>query len=81
MTYTASPACTSSDVPPSTPPPTGWRPERVVQPPPPRQLPVQDHDRIDSAEMKARGVTVGVAIVIAAVLTVLVCVLCARALF
>ncbi|GAA1800486.1 hypothetical protein GCM10009682_22640 [Luedemannella flava] len=67
--------------PPSNPPPTGWRPEHVVQPPPPRSLPAQDHDAIDAAETKARGVTFGVALLVGALLVVLVCVLCARALF
>lgn len=67
--------------PPTNPPPTGWRPEHVVQPPAPRALPAQDHERIDGDELKARGVTVGVAVVAAAVVVVVVCVLCARALF
>ncbi|WP_344087470.1 translation initiation factor 2 [Luedemannella helvata] len=67
--------------PPSNPPPTGWRPEHITQPPPPRSLPPQDHDRIDTAEARAKGLTLGVAILAGAVLIVLVCVLCARFLF
>jgi hypothetical protein len=62
-------------------PPTGWRPPHHVEPAPPRQLPAQDHDRIDADEAQARTLTQGVALLAAAVMIVLTCLLCGRALF
>lgn len=62
-------------------PPAGWRPPHHVEPAPPRQLPAQDHDRIDADEAQARNLTQGVALLAAAVMIVLTCLLCSRALF
>jgi hypothetical protein len=62
-------------------PPSAWRPPRYVEPAPPRRLPVQDHDRIDADEAQARALTQGVALLAAAVMIVLTCLLCGRALF
>lgn len=60
------------------PPPTGWTPANVVEPPPPRQLPPQDHARIDEEESQARAITVGVGMVAAAVMLVALCAICGR---
>ncbi|MGE5830652.1 MAG: translation initiation factor 2 [Micromonosporaceae bacterium] len=62
-------------------PPAGWRPPHHVEPAPPRPLPAQDHERIDADEAQARTVTQGVALLAAAVMIVLTCLLCGRALF
>jgi hypothetical protein len=67
--------------PATTPPPAGWRPPLVVQAPPPRTLPPQDLPRLDAAEHEARTLTYGIAMVSAAIMIVLVLVLCGRALF
>jgi hypothetical protein len=67
--------------PPTTPPPAGWLPPRVVQPAPARQLPAQDHERIDAEEAKARTLTQGMGIITGAVLLVLLFALCGRLLF
>ncbi|MFC0528222.1 translation initiation factor 2 [Phytohabitans kaempferiae] len=67
--------------PPSAPPPRGWRPPVVVQPPTPRALPRQDNAGIDSAERSARTLTYGIGMIAAAVLVVVICLLCSRALF
>ncbi|WP_116076198.1 translation initiation factor 2 [Asanoa ferruginea] len=68
--------------PPSTdPPPAGWRPPTYVQPPPPRQLAPQDLDKVEAQEKDARTLTYGVALVAAAVMVVLSCLLCSRVLF
>jgi hypothetical protein len=65
--------------PTTTPPPTGWRPARLVEPPPPRRLPAQDHAHIDDEEARARTLTRGVGLVVAAILVIVACVLCGRA--
>ncbi|MDG4822689.1 translation initiation factor 2 [Asanoa sp. WMMD1127] len=70
-----------SGPPPSDPPPADWRPPTYVQPPPPRQLAPQDVDKIEAQEKEARTLTYGVALVAAAVLVVLSCLLCSRVLF
>ncbi len=63
------------------PPPSGWRPPTVAQPPPPRTMPGQDMDALDEAEGSARTVTYGVGLVAGAIAVILMCLLCARALF
>ena len=63
------------------PPPAGWRPPTVAQPPPPRSMPGQDIDALDEAEGSARTVTYGVGLVAGAIALILMCLLCARALF
>ncbi|HEY2949212.1 MAG TPA: translation initiation factor 2 [Micromonosporaceae bacterium] len=67
--------------PPTEPPPPGWRPPIVVQPPPPRQLPPQDEAGLDRAEESARTLTLGVSMLAGAVLLIVICVLCSRAVF
>lgn len=67
--------------PPSAPPPPGWRPPVVMQPPTPRQLPRQDAAGIEEEERGARTLTYGIGMIAAAVLVVVVCLLCSRALF
>jgi hypothetical protein len=52
-----------------------------VQPPPPRQLAPQDLDKVEAQEKDARTLTYGVALVAAAVMVVLSCLLCSRVLF
>jgi hypothetical protein len=66
--------------PPTSSPPGGWRPPTVVQPPEPRPLPAQDVPAIEAGEQQARTVTYGVGLVAAAVLLVVLFVLCGRAL-
>ena len=63
------------------PPPAGWRPPTIAQPPPPRALPPQDMDALDDAEGSARTVTYGVGLVAGAIALILICLLCARAIF
>ena len=46
-----------------------------------RQLPPQSHDRLDAEETRARTLTLGVGMITAAVLLIVVIVLCTRALF
>lgn len=70
-----------SGPPASSPPPPGWRPEVVLQPPAPRSLPPQDHAALDAQERAARTLTQGIGLVAGAVLLVVLCALCARALF
>jgi len=53
----------------------------VLRPAPPRQLPPQSHDRLDAEEARARTLTLGVGMITAAVLLIVVIVLCTRALF
>ncbi|GAA4458101.1 translation initiation factor 2 [Phytohabitans houttuyneae] len=67
--------------PPSTPPPHGWRPPVVMQPAAPRELPRQDATGIDEEERSARTLTFGIGMIAAAVLVVVICLLCSRALF
>jgi hypothetical protein len=63
------------------PPPAGWRMAHIIKPAPARQLPPQEHDRIDADEAKARTLTYGIGIVASAVLLILLCALCGRILF
>ncbi|GAA2641291.1 hypothetical protein Adu01nite_09250 [Paractinoplanes durhamensis] len=63
------------------PPPSSWRPPTISQPPPPRALPTQDMDALDEAEGSARTVTYGVGLVAGAIAVILMCLLCARAIF
>lgn len=63
------------------PPPASWRPPTFAQPPPPRSLPPQDMDALDEAEGSARTVTYGVGLVAGAIAVILICLLCARAIF
>ncbi len=63
------------------PPPPDWRPPTISQPPPPRALPPQDMDALDDAEGSARTVTYGVGLVAGAIALILICLLCARAIF
>ena len=65
----------------TTPPPPDWRPRLLVQPPPPRDLPAQDDDALDTQEREARTLTYGVGMVAGAILLVVLLVLCGRALF
>jgi hypothetical protein len=62
-------------------PPADWRPQQVVEPVPPRQLPEQDHAAIDDRESRARTLTVGLAIVAGAVMLIVLCAVCGRSLF
>jgi hypothetical protein len=63
------------------PPSPHWRPPTVAQPPPPRSMPAQDMDALDEAEGSARTITLGVGMVAGAIALILMCLLCARALF
>ena len=67
--------------PPSAPPPRGWRPPVVMQPAAPRELPPQDSTGIEEEERSARTLTYGIGMIAAAVLVVVVCLLCSRVLF
>jgi hypothetical protein len=58
-----------------------WRPPTVAEPPPPRSMPPQDMDALDDAEGSARTVTYGVGLVAGAIVVILMCLLCARAIF
>jgi hypothetical protein len=51
------------------------------EPPPPRQLPPQDHAELDAAEQNAHKVTLSVGAVVGVVLLIVICVLCSRILF
>ncbi len=70
-----------SGPPPTTPPPAGWRPRLLIQPEPPRNLPVQDLPAIDAREREARTVTYGVGMLAGAVLLIVLLILCGRVLF
>jgi hypothetical protein len=61
-------------------PPPGWRPAQVVYPAPPRDLPEQDFFAIDASEQSAHTVTVALGFATAAVLLVMLAVLCGQAL-
>jgi hypothetical protein len=52
-----------------------------MQPAAPRQLPRQDSAGIEEEERSARTLTFGIGMIAAAVLVVVVCLLCSRALF
>ena len=62
-------------------PPAGWRPSHIVEPAPPRQLPAQDHAAIDDQEARARTLTLGIALVAAAIVAILLFAICGRSLF
>lgn len=64
--------------PPTAPPPLGWRPEHVVYPVPPRPLPAQDHTELDAAEHRASRVTVVVGATAAAIMAIMLAVLCGQ---
>jgi hypothetical protein len=70
-----------SGPPPTEPPPTDWRPEVINPAPPPRRLPDQNLDALDSDERSARTLTYGIAMIAGAVLLVISCLLCSRVLF
>jgi hypothetical protein len=53
----------------------------IPQPPPPRELPAQDMDRLDEAEGSARTMTYGVGMVAGAIALILMCLLCGRVIF
>ena len=63
------------------PPPPQWQPPVVAQPPPPRSLPGQDLAVLEEAEGSARTLTYGIGMVAAAILIVIICLLCSRLLF
>jgi hypothetical protein len=63
------------------PPPPGWRPPVEYEPAPPRELPQQDQVELDTAEQSARTVTLGVGVVVGAILLIVICVLCGRVVF
>ncbi|WP_433298312.1 translation initiation factor 2 [Actinoplanes sp. CA-030573] len=65
----------------TSPPPPSWRPPTIAQPPAPRTLPAQDMDALDDAEGSARTVTYGIGLVAGAIAVILMCLLCARAIF
>ncbi|WP_173078324.1 translation initiation factor 2 [Phytohabitans rumicis] len=67
--------------PTATPPPLGWRPPVVLQPPTPRRLPGQDMAGVEAEERSARTLTYGIGMIAAAVLMIVVCLLCSRLLF
>jgi hypothetical protein len=73
------PGPTYQGPPPTTPPPTGWQPPHVIEPPPPRRLPPQDLARMDEEEASARSLTRGVGLVVVAILVIVLCALCGRA--
>jgi hypothetical protein len=75
------PASQYGGPPRTNPPPPHWRPPTVAQPPPPRTMPGQDMDALDEAEGSARTVTYGVGLVVGAIALILMCLLCARAIF
>ena len=67
-----------SGPPPTTPPPPGWRPQVIVLPDPPRQLPPVDHAALDAEERQARRFTWRLGAVALAVAVVVVIVLAER---
>jgi hypothetical protein len=67
--------------PPMLAPPAHWRPGYLVEGPPARRLPDQDHARIDAEEARARVVTQVVAGIAGAGLLLLMCWLCGSAMF
>lgn len=64
-----------------TPPPSGWRPPRIVEPAAPRALPAQDHAAIDAAEDRAQAMTRTFGLAAGAAILVLIVLLCGRAIF
>jgi hypothetical protein len=75
------PASEYAGPPRSAPPPTGWQPQKVLRPAPPRPMPKQDVERIEREEQAATILTKGLGIFAAAVLVVLLLVFCGRVLF
>lgn len=69
---------TYSGPPRSSPPPPDWQPPKVVRPAPPRTLPEQDHDAIDTAERSARRATLVIGAVAGAAMVFVVCLLAGR---
>jgi hypothetical protein len=53
----------------------------VNEPPAPRHLPTQDHERLDVEEQAANTLTQGIGMVVGAIALVLVLILCARTVF
>jgi hypothetical protein len=64
-----------------TPPPSGWRLPRHVEPAPPRALPTQDHVAIDAAEERAQLFTRRFGLIAGAAILALMVLLCGRAIF
>jgi len=60
------------------PPPSNWRPPVVAPTVPPRDMPTQDHDRMDAEERASRTLTQGIGLVAGAIILILFFVLCAR---
>ncbi|HEV8571379.1 MAG TPA: translation initiation factor 2 [Actinoplanes sp.] len=75
------PGPTYAGPPRAEPPPATWRPPVVPQPPPPRSMPEQDMDALDEEEGSAKTVTYGIGLVAAAIAVILMCLLCARAIY
>ncbi len=65
----------------SAPPPHGWRPRLLVQPPAPRALPGQNLGEIETREHEARVITYGVGMLAGAILLIVLFVLCGRVVF
>ncbi len=59
-------------------PPPHWRPPVVVPVSPPRDMPVQDHLRLDAEEQATRTVSHGIGLVAGAVVLLLLVAVCAR---
>lgn len=60
------------------PAPATWSPPVIVPVTPPRDMPGQDHARIDAEERGARTMSQGIGLVAGAVVVILIFVLCAR---
>ena len=67
--------------PSSAPPRSDWRTPVLREPPAPRSLPPQNLAAVDEAEGAAKTVTYGVGMVAAAIVVILIVVLCGRAIF
>lgn len=52
-----------------------------IEPPPPRELPPQDHVELDAAEQSARTLTYGVGVLAGVIMLIVICTLCSRMLF
>jgi hypothetical protein len=61
--------------------PPSWTPPVHVPVTPPREMPAQDDARMDAEERSARTVSQGVGLVGAAIVVILIFVLCARVLY
>jgi hypothetical protein len=53
----------------------------VAEPPPPRDMPAQDLDAVAEDERSAKTMTYGIGLVAGAIALILMCLLCARAIF